>query len=59
MKLAGTLLDRNTNVCGTVRANRGIPRDLEKEIRGVKEGESSFQRKGDIMIQVWKDKRPV
>jgi hypothetical protein len=41
-----------------MRANRGIPGDLEKEIRGVK-GESSFQRKGEIMIQVWEDKRPM
>jgi hypothetical protein len=59
MKLAETLLDKNTNICGTMRANRGITRDLEKEIRGIKEGESSFQRKGDIMIQAWKDKRFV
>jgi hypothetical protein len=59
VKLAKTLSDKNTNVCGTMRANRGISCDLEKEVRGMKEGESSFQRKGDIMVQVWKDKRAV
>jgi hypothetical protein len=39
MKLAKTLLDKNTNVCGTMRTNRGIPHYLQKEIRNVK-GES-------------------
>jgi len=29
--LAQTLLDRNVWVCGTMRANRGIPLDLEGE----------------------------
>ena len=31
VRLAETLLDRNMRVCGTIRANRGIPRDLEVE----------------------------
>jgi hypothetical protein len=31
MKLAETLLDRMVRVCGTMRANRGIPRDLDQE----------------------------
>ena len=31
VRLAQTLLDRNVRVCGTVRANRSIPRDLEGE----------------------------
>ena len=31
VKSAETLLDRNVRVCGTMRANRGIPRDLEVE----------------------------
>ena len=34
-------------VCGTIRANRGIPHDL------------AFWRKGDVMVQVWKDERLV
>ena len=29
VRLDQTLLDRNVRVCGTMRANRGIPRDLE------------------------------
>ena len=30
-RLAQTLLDTNVSVCGTMRANRGIPRDLQDE----------------------------
>ena len=57
MRLAQTLLDTNMRVCGTIRANRGIPRDLEGEGNRLKKGHSAFRRKSDIMVQVWKDKR--
>ena len=56
VKLAETLLDRNVRVCGTMRANRGIPRDLEGEGKRLNRGQSAFRRKGDVMVQVWKDK---
>ena len=56
VRLAQTLLDRNVRVCGTMRANRGIPRDLEGEGNHLKKGQSVFRRKGDLMVQVWKDK---
>jgi hypothetical protein len=46
-------------VCGTMRATRGIPHDLEREDRCLKKGQSAFRRKGDIMVQVWRDKRLV
>jgi len=46
-------------VCGTIRANRGIPRDLEREGKRLKREQSAFRRKGDVMVQVWKDKRLV
>jgi len=29
-------------VCGTMRANRGIPRDLEEEGKCLKKGQSVF-----------------
>ena len=57
VRLAQTLLDRNMRVCGTMRANRGIPRDLEEDGKCLKKGQSTFRRKGDVMVQVWKDKR--
>ena len=42
-----------------MRANKGIPRDLEGEGKRLKNGQSAFWRKGDVMVQVWKDKRLV
>jgi hypothetical protein len=57
--LAQTLLDRNARVCSTMRANRGIPRDLEGEGKSMKKGQSAFWRKGDVIVQVWRDRRLV
>jgi len=39
-----------------MRANRGIPRDLDGEDKCLKKRKSAFRRNGDIMVQVWKDK---
>ena len=52
VRLAQTLLERKVKVCGTMRPNRGIPRDLEEEGKCLKKGQSSFWRKGDVMVQV-------
>ena len=57
VRLAQTLLDRNMRVCSTTRANRGVPRDLQGEGKRLEKGHSAFWRKGDVMVQVWKDKR--
>jgi hypothetical protein len=38
VRLAQTLLDRYVRVCGTMRANRAIPRDLEGECKRLKKG---------------------
>ena len=43
-RLAQTLRGRKVRVCGTVRANRGIPRDLEGEGSAWKNG---GQRSGE------------
>ena len=59
VRLAQTLLDRNVSVCGTMRANRGIPHDLEGADKHWKKGQSLFWRKGDVTVQVQKDKRLV
>jgi len=52
VRLAQTLLDRNVRVCGTVRANRGIPHGPEGEGKHLNIGQSAFQRKDDVMVQV-------
>ena len=59
VRLAQNILDRNVRVCGTMSANRGIPHDLEGEGKCLKKRQLAFWRKGDIMVQVWKDKRLV
>jgi hypothetical protein len=53
VNLVGNLLKHKIRVCGTMMPNRGILKDLEKEAKELKRGQSSFQRK------VWKDKRVV
>ena len=57
--LAQTLLDGNVRVCGTVRANRDILCDIEWEDQCLNKGQSALRRKGDEMVQMWKDKRLV
>ena len=39
VRLAQTLLDGNVRVYGTMRANRGIPCDLEGEGKSLKKGQ--------------------
>jgi len=56
VRLAQPLLDRNRTVCGTMRANSGIPCDLEGKDKRFKKEKSAFQRNGDVMVQVWNDK---
>jgi hypothetical protein len=41
------------------RAKRGIPCDPEGEGKRLKNRKSAFRRKGDVMVQVWKDKTCV
>jgi len=36
-----------------LRANRGIPHDLEGEGKHLKKDKSAFQRNGDVVVQVW------
>jgi hypothetical protein len=42
-----------------MRTNRGISRDVEGEGKCLKKGQSVFWKKGDVMVQVWMDKRLV
>ena len=40
-----------------MRTKRDIPRGLEGDSKCLKKGQSAFWRKGDVMVQVGKDKR--
>jgi hypothetical protein len=48
--LAETLLQINIKVCGTITANRGIPRGLEENGKCLKKWQPAFWKKGDIMV---------
>lgn len=61
--LAENLLRDKIYLCGTVRSNRqGIPRTLApttQRVKQLRQGESLFLRKGNLVVTVWKDKKPV
>ena len=42
-----------------MKPNRGIPKDLDKEAKELKKGNSCFRRKDGVLVQLWKDKRLV
>jgi hypothetical protein len=44
VNLVENLVKCNIRVSGTMRPNRGIPKDLEKEAKGLMKGQSSFRR---------------
>lgn len=44
-------------VCGTIRKNRGLPDCLK--IVSLKNGQTTFRRKKDILLQVWQSKKTV
>jgi hypothetical protein len=53
------LFSRKVHVCGTIRVNRGFPPDLKQESVSLKRGETTFRRKGDLLLQSWRDTRVV
>jgi len=63
VKLAEDLLADKIYLCGTIRANReGYPKELrpkEPEAKRLKQGESMFRRKNNLVATVWRDKRIV
>ncbi|PNF20206.1 hypothetical protein B7P43_G16196 [Cryptotermes secundus] len=39
--------------------DRGAPKELKNDVKILKKGESVFSRKGQVLVQVWRDKRDV
>jgi hypothetical protein len=52
VNLAENLVKCNIKVCGTMKPNRGIPKDLEMEAKGLEKRQLSCRRKGDVLVQV-------
>jgi hypothetical protein len=46
-------------VCGAMRANREIPQNFEKQAKNMMKAQSLFQKRGDILVQIWKEKLVV
>ena len=61
--LAENLLWEKIYLCRTVHSNRqGIPREIKPTTQRVKrlwQGESLFLQNGNLVITVWKDKKPA
>lgn len=57
VRLAEFLLSKDTYVTGTIRSNRGIPKELVST--NLNKFQSCFVRKGDILVTKFKDKRDV
>ncbi|PSN31192.1 PiggyBac transposable element-derived protein 4 [Blattella germanica] len=59
VNLSQQLFDMKTITCGTVRQNRGLPKELKEEQKKLKRGEMTFRRDGDVMMLSWMDKRVI
>ena len=63
VSLAEDLLNDNIYLCGTTRANcKEFPKELtanNSQVKCLKQGESFFRRREDLVATVWKDKRFV
>jgi hypothetical protein len=51
VKITEELLKHKTNICGTIRANRGVPNCLKSAT--MKDKSMEFCRKGKILVQKW------
>ena len=41
------------------RVNRGFPPEMKNESQSLKRGKTTFRRKGEILLQSWRDTRVV
>jgi len=53
------LLQKLITVCGTIRVNRGLLKDMIEEATKLKKGEVTFCRNQDILLISFRDKRLI
>uniref|UniRef100_A0AAV2LNM7 PiggyBac transposable element-derived protein domain-containing protein n=1 Tax=Knipowitschia caucasica TaxID=637954 RepID=A0AAV2LNM7_KNICA len=58
VSLSEHLLGKKTNVCGTLRKNRGEPKMI-KEVTKTQVGDRIVRHNGKVMVVAWQDKRLV
>lgn len=51
--IAETLLSKKVRICGPVRCK--LPGTMKYEIKNLYKNESIYRRKGDVLLQVWRD----
>ncbi|GBM20123.1 PiggyBac transposable element-derived protein 4 [Araneus ventricosus] len=53
--IAENLLGKNIRICGTVRKNRGFPKELSR----LKSGEFDFRQRNEVLVLKWKGNRKL
>jgi len=53
------LLQKLIRVCGTIRLNRGLPKDVTEEAKKLKKGDVTFRRDQEILLISHQNKRLV
>ncbi|MGH0125049.1 UNVERIFIED_CONTAM: hypothetical protein FKN15_043958 [Acipenser sinensis] len=56
-RLALFLLTQNTHITGTIRTNRGAPKEVTEE--KLDKGQACFVKNSDLLLVRWHDKRDV
>jgi hypothetical protein len=51
-------MKRKTHICGTLRLDRGVPMVIWDK-KCLKKREFTYRHKGQVLVQVWRDKRDV
>jgi hypothetical protein len=59
VRLAEELLQKSIRVSGTIRVNRGLPKDMIEEAKKLKKGKVTFCRKQDVLLVTHQDKRLI
>jgi hypothetical protein len=59
VQLTKNLYELNTTVCGTIRQNRGLPKDFRNQQMGLKRGEMTFGLEGELFLVSWMDKKLI
>ncbi|KAJ8893805.1 hypothetical protein PR048_006406 [Dryococelus australis] len=48
---------KQTSTCGTIRTNRGLPKEFKQQSSSLQRGEVTFTREGSVLLIEWRDKR--
>jgi hypothetical protein len=59
VRLADEVLRKSIRLCGTIRGNHGLPKDMVQEAKILKKSEVTFRRKQDVLVVSHHDKRLV